>query len=169
MHTKCWIYLSRSVADPGSGDFLHRNTRALPQWLAYCRYSLLYHYKLTVLNSLVLGTKTTVNLCSVLRRRNYFFGSGSYFSVGFWSGSGSFMNFSNILDINFTFVGYSCSLWRDIKLFRGIFLNKEELIYLNWAFLLRNLPDLLVLLQIHFGSGAARIRIRNDLSGSGSC
>jgi hypothetical protein len=50
------------------------------------------------------------------------------------------MNFSNILNINFTFVFPSCKcvmLQRDIS-FWDIFFVKKEFKFLNYAFLLRN-------------------------------
>jgi len=55
------------------------------------------------------------------------------------------------------------------KLFRGMFLDTKGVLFLNKAFLWRNFKILymifrVILLQIHFGSAAARIR--NDFFGS---
>jgi hypothetical protein len=55
------------------------------------------------------------------------------------------------------------------KLFRGIFCDTKGVLFLNRAFLWRNCQIFymilrVILLQIHFGSAAARIR--NDFSGS---
>jgi hypothetical protein len=73
--------------------------------------------------------------------------------------------FYDMLDINFTFVfpPFKC-VWLLIimiyKLFRDIFLTKKNLYFFGeivkfFQFLI------VVILQIHFGNGAAQIRIRN--------
>ncbi len=108
-----------------------------------------------------------------------FSGSWAYFSVGFGSGSGSCLgsskNFSYILDTNFIFVFLPCKcVWLLImtryKLLRKIFFwTKRNLYFLiehfSWE-IAKFLPVFrAVLLQIHVGSGAARIRILLRVSG----
>ncbi len=65
------------------------------------------------------------------------------------------MNFSNILDINFTFVFLPCKCARLLimtkyNLFRGIYIYLGNVKFYQFF--------RVVLLLIHFGSGAARIR-----------
>ncbi len=80
---------------------------------------------------------------------------------------------SNILDINFTFVSRPCKCVRLLIMtsFLGkYFFDKKELNFLVEHFYekLSNFTIFRVnLLQIHFGTGAARIQ--NYFSGSGSC
>jgi hypothetical protein len=76
------------------------------------------------------------------------------------------MNFSNILDINFTFVQVFLPFNKCVrllittryKLFKGIFLRQKGLFIFNLAFLLRNVEFYrffrVVLLKIHLDSGA---------------
>jgi hypothetical protein len=87
--------------------------------------------------------------------------------------------FSNILDINFTFVFPSCKCVRLLimtrcKLFRGICLDKKEFLFLNWSSLLRN-DKILTVYQSSFAyfrklpeSGSGMI-FPGSVSGSGSC
>jgi hypothetical protein len=75
------------------------------------------------------------------------------------------MNFFNILNINFTFVFPSCKcVWLHIIpryiFFWEIFFDKKEFIFLNCEIVNFYNFFRLVLLQIHYESGA--IRIRND-------
>jgi hypothetical protein len=66
-------------------------------------------------------------------------------------------------------LGIGCILWQNISFLWQFF--TKEISILNWAYLLRNCQILslfrVVLHQIHFESGAARIR--NDCFLSGSC
>ncbi len=74
-------------------------------------------------------------IISVVDPEWFFSGFGSYFSVGF----GSNMNFSNILNINFTMFSrlvsvLSCLLRRDISLLGKFFIDKKEFIFFSGAF-----------------------------------
>jgi hypothetical protein len=64
-----------------------------------------------------------------------------------------------------------CSLWRDISFLGECFFVKRNLYfqieYFCWEIVKFYQFFRVILLQIHFGSRAARIR--NDFSGSGSC
>ncbi len=126
-----------------------------------------------------------------------FFGSRSYFLVGFGSGSGSrscfgsYGNFFNILDINFTFVFLSClvsvlgcSLRRDRSFLGKYLFDKKEFAlsfkigHFWWEIVKFYQFFRVVLLHIHFktdllGSGMIFFWIRillkvSDLTGSGS-
>jgi hypothetical protein len=70
--------------------------------------------------------------------------SVSYFSVGF--GSGSYMNFYNILNINFTSVFASCKCVRlnimtRYKLFRKISVDKKKFELFKLSILVENLSN----------------------------
>ncbi len=102
-------------------------------------------------------------LCSVVDPEWFFSGSGSYFSVG------RILHefFSNILNINFTFVfpSWKClrlHIMKRYKLFmENFFWYNKDFIFLNWAFLMRNCQILSVFSLFQKGYTWNLIRIRS--------
>ncbi len=104
--------------------------------------------------------KNVVLKISTAWTRNDFFSSGSYRT--FQLVSDPTWIFSNILNINFSFVFpfWECVRLHIItwyKLFREIIFKKKEFVFLNWAFLLRNC-QIWSVFTVFFTSNSFQIR-----------